>query len=179
MLGGLQRTPESISVSGLPVGSFIIFPNASDSGKWYSKDWQGNVEPLGSLNPVIGADRSFQRRTDQVNESGTAQVTYLTLNISNSGASPVTHELIVQYTWGYGSAATDFVGEIRQDGNLLVDGHRQEPKDGGADQRMSYMMMDEIIIPPGGSTVVLSFASSSSGNQARMYSARMRSQRVA
>lgn len=180
MLGGFSRTPESISVSGLAPNSYIIFPNSNDGGKWYSKDWQGNVAPLGSLNPNIGGDRVFQKRTDQLNESGTAFVPYLTLNIPNATGAPVTHELIIQYTWGYQSASQDFRGQLLLDGNEIDpgNGHQQEPKDGGTNQRQSYMFFDEITVPAGGSVVQLNFASSSNGKQARMYSARMRSQRV-
>lgn len=180
MLGGFSRTPESISVSGLAANSYIIFPNSNDGGKWYSKDWQGNVAPLGSLNTNIGGDRVFQKRTDQLNESGTAFVNYLTLNIPNATGAPVTHELFVQYTWGFGSASQDFRSELLQDGNNIDPGndHRQEPKDPGTDQRSSYVFFDEITVPAGGSVIQLNFASSSAGNQARMYSARVRSQRV-
>lgn len=178
MIGGLARSPSSISVNGLPAGSYILFPNSDDAGKWYSKDYQGNIAPVGALNPVIGGNRVFQRREDQQNSTSTDFTTYLQINVTNPNAFNVLHELFVSFIWGYGSSSSDFVARLLLNGVQIGEEFRKEPKDPGSDQRHPEIFMDELTLIPGVNTLALQFAAGVAGTQARLYSAKMRSQRV-
>lgn len=176
MFGGLARSPGAIS--NIPTNGYVVFPNADDNGNWYSKDWQGNVKPIGSLNPVIGSQRVFKRKTTQQNSTSTAFAEYDSMIVNNNLASTIKHEFICDFKWGYASGSQDIRVRIMLNGVQQGDEIRMEPKDPGTDQRRVGHFFDELDIPPGNSTIAIEFASSQNGTQARMYSSKMRSMRV-
>lgn len=176
MFGGLSRAPSAID--NIPTNGYVVFPNSEDNGNWYSKDWQGNVKPIGSLNPVIGSQRVFKRKTTQQNSTSTAFTEYDSISVNNTQSVTVKHELLINYFWGYASGSQDIRVRVLVNGVQLGDEHRQEPKDPGTDQRYPATIFDEIELPPGNNTISLEFASSQGGTQARMYSSKIRSMRV-
>lgn len=176
MFGGLSRSPSAID--NIPTNGYVIFPNADDSGNWYSKDWQGNVAPIGSLNPVIGSQRVFKRKITQQNSTATTFTEYDSMTVPNNLGSNVKHEFICEFKWGYASASQDIRVRIMLNGVQQGDELRIEPKDPGTDQRLPGSFFDELDLPPGNNTIAIEFASSQGGTQARMYSSKMRSMRV-
>jgi hypothetical protein len=176
MFGGLSRAPSAID--NIPTNGYVVFPNSEDNGNWYSKDWQGNVKPIGSLNPVIGSQRVFKRKTTQQNSTSTAFTEYDSISVNNTQSVTVKHEVICDFKWGYASANQDIRVRLLLNGVQQGDEHRVEPKDPGTDQRIPGFFFDELDLPPGNNTISIEFASSQNGTQARMYSSKLRSMRI-
>lgn len=176
MFGGLSRSPNAIS--NIPTNGYVVFPNSEDNGNWYSKDWKGNVAPIGALNAVMGSQRSFGRKQSQQNSTSKSFSEYLSININNNINQTVKHEIFASFVWGYASASSDFRARLLLNGQQIGDEFRVEPKDSGTDQRNYESFMDEIILEPGNNVLSLEFASSANGTQSRMYSAKLRSMRV-
>lgn len=176
MFGGFARSPSAID--NIPTNGYVVFPNSEDNGNFYSKDWQGNVKPIGALNPVIGSQRVFKRKTTQQNSTSTGFTQYDSMTVNNNLATSVKHEFICDFKWGYASGSQDIRVRIMLNGVQQGDEIRLEPKDAGTDQRISGSFFDEFDMPPGNNIVSIEFASSQGGTQARMYESKMRSMRV-
>lgn len=175
MFGGLARSPSAID--NIPTNGYVIFPNSDDSGNWYSKDWQGNVAPIGSLNAVIGSQRVFKKKDTQQNSTSTAFTEYDSMTVPNNLGSATKHEFICEFKWGFASGSQDIRVRIVVNGVQLGSELVIEPKDSGTDQRLPGFFFDEIDLPSGNNTIAIEFASSN-GSQARMYESKMRSMRV-
>lgn len=176
MFGGISRSPNSLT--NIPTNGYLIFPNADDNGNWYSKDWQGNVKPIGSLNSVIGSQRVFKRKTTQQDSTSTSFIQYDSMVVTNNSQSVVKHEFICDLKCGYASTSQDIRIRITVGGVQLGDEIRFEPKDIGTDQRLPAFFFDEIDLPVGNTTIAIEMASSQNGKQARIFSSKMRSMRV-
>lgn len=83
-----------------------------------------------------------------------------------------TYEVEVNFIWNYSSGSTDFRGQILINNVQYKEDFRNEPKDGGTDQRFwngfKYRVGgDELSLLSG--NITWAFAASSGGNTARMY----------
>lgn len=131
-----------------------------------------NGDTIGFEN-IYGSDYSGDKKNTEETNNTTSFVEYLSIpyEISDTTAS-AQYEITLSIVWNYSSGANDYRGVIKINGVIYGQEFRQEPKDGGADQRFftSFPVLvggDEIGALTG--NISWDFASSVGGNTARTY----------
>ena len=122
----------------------------------------GQVRGFDSL---FGQNFASQKKTADETTTSTSFVNYdsfITQNLPEAD-----YFVMVRYVWGYASGANDIRGQINLNGSPLIEEHRQEPKDGGVDQRFHFSTFT-IAKLAGVNTIDIDYATSN-GSQARMY----------
>lgn len=142
-------------------GEVNIFSNSG--GDLAYKDENGQVNLFGA---VFGKNFANKKKTS---DQTTTQRSFQAYDSIIAPADGNNYLVYVRYVWGYSSGSTDFRGRILINGSQALEEHRQEPKDGGNDQRYHFSTMT-LAVPSGGNVEVeIEFAAGSSGNQARLY----------
>lgn len=122
----------------------------------------GDVEPFKSL---FGT--AFTNKRKSVDET-TSSITFVNYDTLNLVGVPAGNYLILnRWVWGFASAANDIRVRWQLDGADFIPEHRQEPKDGGADQR-HHESSFSVLALNGDHTITIDYASAN-GSQARLY----------
>lgn len=156
----IQLVNSAAEPSTPPAGKTKIF--IGPEGPSAKKD-DGSVDPFKS---VFGTRFVAQKKTaDEVN-STTTPVTYDSIDLI--GVPQGNYLILVRWVWGYASGANDIRVDWQLDDVNFIEEHRQEPKDGGADQR-HHEQAFSVLQLDGSHTIKVDYRSSNGGNQARMY----------
>lgn len=122
----------------------------------------GDVETFKSL---FGTNFTNQKKTVDETTSSQSFVNYDSLVLT--GVPPGNYLIMMRWVWGFASAANDIRVRWQLDNADIIPEHRQEPKDGGADQR-HHESSFSILALNGNHTINIDYASSN-GSQARMF----------
>ena len=122
---------------------------------------------------LYGSDLNFDTNDLDTTNNTTTFQNYLTIPYAVSTVDAnARYEVTISFVWGYSSAANDFRGQFTINGVQFGEEFRQEPKDGGTDQR-HYTTFN---FPVTGTDLNLlngfigwNYASSTGGNIARMF----------
>jgi len=157
----IQLVESASEPSTPPAGKQKIFTTAANGPA--VKKSNGTVETFKSL---FGTNFASKKKTDDLVNTTTTFQNYDTLSLI--GVPQGNYLIFVRYVWGYSSAANDIRVQCQLDGVNMFEEHRQEPKDGGADQRM-HECIPTVLSLDGDHDITIDWASSNGGNQARMY----------
>lgn len=122
----------------------------------------GDVEPFKSLFGTTFTNK--KKESDETTTSPTF-VNYDTLNLT--GVPQGNYLIMMRWVWGFASGANDIRVQWQLDEANIIEEHRQEPKDGGADQR-HHNSSFSVIQLDGNHAITIDYASSN-GSQARLF----------
>lgn len=125
----------------------------------------GDIETFKS---IFGTQASSAKETADLINTATTFQNYLNFNPTN--LPPGNYLVLMRVVWGYSSGTNDIRVQFQLDNSDFVSELRQEPKDGGADQRMHDTIFSLVSLN-GNHNFDINWAASSGGNQARMYEA--------
>lgn len=150
-------------------------PNPPANGKATIYVDQGNGPSVRKSNgdietfkAIFGTQASSAKETADLVNTSTAFQNYLTFNPTNLPQG--NYLVLVRIVWGYSSGSNDIRVQFQLDNANFVSELREEPKDGGADQR-KHSMAFSLVQLNGNHTFDINWAASSGGNQARMFEA--------
>jgi len=145
------------------VGKSAIFVDSANGPSVRKGGPGGGVETFKSL---FGTGFASKKKTaDETNSSTTPEI-YDSLSII--GAPAGNYLVFLRWVWGYSSGSQDIRVQWYLDNNPMIEEHRQEPKDGGSNQRM-HESVPTVISLDGDHEIKVEYSSSAAGNQARMY----------
>lgn len=170
MSDGSINFPRRASEPDTPAaGRTKIWVDDGDGKPKYTND-AGVTSPFGGL-----YGQNFQATLEDADATNntTSFVTYDDLSYTVDTVSGfVIYEVNINFVWGYSAPSTDFRARLLVNGVQIGEEFRQEPKDGGVDQRQ-YM---SLTVPVFGfqlgtvtGTIEFQFAASNAGPEARMF----------
>lgn len=155
------------AVGSVEADKIGIFSDLDDQGTPKYKDENGSI--FSFSNPFGSEFQYFENTADETNNSSTWD-TYLSCVTTDLPLGDYFY--IIEYYWNHSSGSTDFGGRLQLNDVTNGDIHRQEPKDGGGEQRFVNHFFRRFTGLSGVNTINFQYNAANNSNTSRIYEAR-------